>query len=69
MEQNHYPLGFCFALAQNSSAMKTFINLPELKQREILKQSHTVSSKAEMQALVDHLAAREGYGSHACNLE
>ena len=58
MDQNNLPLGFSFALAQNPDAMKVFTNLSEAKQQEILQKSHAVSSKDEMQALVNSLSAQ-----------
>lgn len=57
VNRNDLPLGFSFALAQNPEAMKVFSNLPENRQAEILQQAHTVSSKGEMQALVNGLAS------------
>ena len=55
MDQNDLPLGFAFALAQRPEAMQTFSNLPAAKQSEILQRAHDVSSKAEMQSLVNSL--------------
>lgn len=52
------PLGFGFALAQNAEAMKFFSGLAEEKQAEILQQAQNVSSKSEMQALVDSLSVK-----------
>lgn len=56
MNQNELPLGFGFALAQNPGAMKHFANLPAAGQKEILRKAHGLSSKDEMQALVDSLS-------------
>ena len=58
MEQNNLPLGFSFALAQNPASMSAFVHLSESKQQEILKKAQAVSSKDEMQALVDSLSAQ-----------
>lgn len=58
MDQNNMPLGFCFALAQNPDAMKIYSNLPEARQAEVLQKAHSVSSKNDMQALVDSLYAQ-----------
>lgn len=58
MDKNEVPLGFGFALAQNPEAMKHFSSLPKSKQSEILQKAHTVSSKDEMQSLVNGLAAQ-----------
>lgn len=58
MEQNKLPLGFSFALAQNLQAMQVFANLSEIKRQEILQKTHTVSSKDEMQELVDRLTTQ-----------
>ena len=56
MDRTDLPLGFGFALAQNPDAMKVFYNLSEARQAEILQKAHSVSSKAEMQMLVNHLS-------------
>ena len=53
MDKHEMPLGFGFALA-----MKNFSNLPQSKQSEILQKAHAVSSKGEMQSLVNDLAAQ-----------
>lgn len=58
MEQNALPLGFGFALAQNPNAMKIFSNLSESEQSEILQKAHAVSSKSEMQSLVNSLSTQ-----------
>ncbi|MBE6933302.1 MAG: hypothetical protein E7464_07990 [Ruminococcaceae bacterium] len=58
MDRNDLPLGFGFALAQNPDAMQRFSNLPEQEQRALLQKAHTVSSKDEMQRLVNGIAAR-----------
>ena len=58
MDRNDLPLGFGFALAQNPDAMQRFSNLPEREQRALLQKAHTVSSKDEMQRLVNGIAAR-----------
>ena len=55
MDRNDLPLGFAFALAQRPEAMQTFSNLPQAKKAEILQKAHHVSSKAEMQSLVNSL--------------
>ena len=55
MDRNELPLGFGFALAQNPEAMQKFALLPEARRAEILHRVHGVSSKEEMQSLVDSL--------------
>lgn len=55
MEQNGMPLGFGFALAQNPDAMRIFSTLPKSRQTEILNTAQSVSSKEEMQRLVNSL--------------
>lgn len=57
MERNDLPVGFCFALMQNPDSMKKFSNLPEGKQTEILQRARSVSSKDEMQTLVEGISA------------
>lgn len=56
MEKNNLPLGFAFALAQNPDAMRIFSNMSEARQSEILQRAHSVSSKDEMQSLVNNLS-------------
>lgn len=58
MDQNDLPLGFSFSLAQHPDAMQVFSNLSDVKKAEILQKAHSVSSKAEMQALVNSLSAQ-----------
>ena len=58
MEGEDLPLGFSFALAQNPDAMKAFSNLSKQAQTEILQRAHAVSSKGEMQSLVNSLAKK-----------
>lgn len=55
MDKNDMPLGFGFALAFNSDAMRRFSFMTESEREEILRKAHTVSSKEEMQSLVDGL--------------
>jgi hypothetical protein len=57
MDRNDLPVGFCFALMQNPDSMKKFSNLPEVKQTEILQRARSVSSKDEMQTLVEGISA------------
>ncbi len=57
MDRNALPVGFCFALMQNPDSMKKFSNLPEGKQTEILQRARSVSSKDEMQTLVEGISA------------
>lgn len=55
MESNELPLGFGFALAQDPAAMERFAALNQCQQITILRQANSVSSKEEMQALIDRL--------------
>lgn len=59
MDRNDLPLGFGFALVQNPDAMQRFLNFPEAKQGEILQKAQGVSSREEMQSLVDGLSVSE----------
>lgn len=54
------PMGFGMALLQNQRAYRAFASLSPARQQEILQATHAVSSKAEMQALVDRLAQPQG---------
>jgi hypothetical protein len=52
------PLGFGMALAQNELAMRRFEALSEAEKQSIIQQTHSVTSKREMQQLVDSLCNR-----------
>ena len=58
MDANELPLGFGFVLAQNPEAMRNFALLPESQRAQILHKVHAVSSKEEMQSLVDSLTVQ-----------
>ena len=60
MDNHQMPLGFGFALAQNPDAMKKFSALPEARQEQLLRQARAVSSKREMQSLVNGLTVEQG---------
>ena len=49
------PLGFGMALAQNEAAMKRFESLSEPEKHVVLARTHSVTSKRQMQQLVDSL--------------
>ena len=49
------PMGFGMALTQNPQAMAWFSGLPTEQQRQIIDQTHSIRSKAEMQSFVRHL--------------
>lgn len=55
MEQLDLPMGFGMALAQNEKAMAKFESLSEQEKLSIIEQTHSVTSKKEMRALVDGL--------------
>lgn len=58
VNKSDLPLGFSFALAQKPEAMKAFSHLPEAKRSEIIQRAHTVTSKSEMQSLVNCLPSQ-----------
>lgn len=55
MEKNEMPIGFGMALAMNPEAMQKFASLPENKKQEIIRGTHSVSSKAEMKQYVEDI--------------
>lgn len=57
MDQDKLPLGFGFALTQNPDSMRKFSELLESQQAAILQKARAVSSKKEMETLVDRLSA------------
>lgn len=60
MNRNDLPIGFTFALAQNPDAMQSFVHMPEMQKAKLLQKARAVTSKTEMQALVNGLNAQNG---------
>lgn len=56
MKQLDLPLGFGMTLAQNENAMKNFEAMTEAQKEEIIKRTHDVNSKDEMQRLVNSIS-------------
>ena len=50
------PIGFGMALLRNQRAAQCFKALSREEQQQILAQLHSVSSKQEMAAFIDHLS-------------
>lgn len=55
MEGDMLPLGFGMALAQNEAAMKRFESMTEPEKQALIRKTHQVRSKQEMQRLVSQL--------------
>lgn len=49
------PMGFGMALAQNAQALNCFSNMSKSQQQAVIDKTHTIQSKEEMQAFVNHL--------------
>jgi hypothetical protein len=49
------PLGFVNALAKNESAMQRFAQMDKSEKQELLDKAHNVTSKAEMQNLINSI--------------
>ncbi len=54
------PMGFGMALLQDEQATRAFYALSPARQQEIIQRTHTISSKAEMRALVASLTDSSG---------
>ena len=57
MDSLELPLGCGMALAQNEQAMHAFEAMTEAQKRAIIEQTHTVTSRREMQQLVSGLVS------------
>ncbi len=55
MSKIELPLGLGMALAQNEAAMSSFEALSEDEKQEIIEKTHTVTSRREMQQLVNSI--------------
>ena len=51
------PIGFAMALAMNEPAMKKFESLSPAEKESIVRQTHDIRSRHEMQKLVMRIAA------------
>lgn len=49
------PIGLGYALAENSDALRYFAELSEQRRREVIEQTRSITSKAEMRAFVERL--------------
>lgn len=56
MDKTELPLGFGFSLARDADAMRAFGSLSAAQQEDILQKAKRVSSKSEMQSLVNSLS-------------
>lgn len=56
LDRTELPQGFSFALARNPEAMRNFSNMTTENQSQVLQRARSVSSKGEMQSLVNELA-------------
>lgn len=54
------PLGLGMAFAQNERAMAKFESMSDSDKRSFIERSHSVSSKSEMDALVNSLTDSTG---------
>lgn len=55
VEMHEIPLGFSYALAEHPDAMKAFVGMTAAERSEVIRRAHSVSSRDEMQALVNGL--------------
>ena len=56
MDFSEVPIGFGFALSQNTAAMNRYAHLTEAEKQDILNKAHNVRSEREMYSLVASLA-------------
>lgn len=56
MNFDNVPIGFGFALSQNTAAMTHYAHLDEQKKQDVLNKAQNTNSKEEMYALIASLA-------------
>lgn len=65
MEENKFvselPLGFSMAMAKNPQALTRFSSMSDEQQRSIIEQCRKVTSKKEMQNLVNTIVTNETF--------
>lgn len=55
MEKKDMPLGFVFRMGLNEKAQENFSKMTDEEKRQVLDAARMISSKAQMQNLVDDL--------------
>lgn len=56
------PLGFGILLLQNPQASLAFYSMTDARRQEIIQQTHAISNREDMRALVDSLAPMDMRG-------
>ena len=52
------PLGLAMGMAMNENAMKNYVGLSDTRKEKVIADSRNVTSKAEMERLVERLGGR-----------
>jgi hypothetical protein len=61
MEYENLPLGLSFGLATNIKASAAYSEMSEAERKQIIEEAQSVSSKADMEALMDRIGRREAW--------
>ena len=61
MGENHMPMGFTFSMSANEKAMNHFARMSEEERAEVIQQARNVSSKKEMERLIQSLSERDSF--------
>lgn len=56
MQKESYPLGFGLALAMDPDALRNFAILPQTQKDRVLSRARGISSRGEMQSLIQELS-------------
>ena len=59
--ENAMPVGLGFGLAMNEKAMSRFSDMTDAEKRQVIEAARGVSSKQEMQSLVENIADIEKF--------
>ena len=55
------PMGFTFSMSANEKAMNHFARMSEEERAEVIQQARNVSSKKEMERLIQSLSERDSF--------
>ncbi len=55
-ERPTVPLGLGYALAENSNALKAFTDMSTERQKQIIENSRSITSKVEMRQFVENIS-------------
>lgn len=61
MKDQDMPMGFSFSMSANEKALDNFAKMSEEERAKVIEQARNVTSKHEMERLIQNLGERDSY--------